>query len=56
MQQLSASNGAFAALLEDGQVITWGSPYSGGESAGLQERLGAWDVQTDARRGGEAEL
>lgn len=39
VQQLAASNGAFAALLEDGQIVTWGSPYSGGESRGLQERL-----------------
>ena len=49
VHQLSGSNGAFAALLEDGQIVTWGSPYAGGDSSGLQDRL-CPDVRTENGR------
>ena len=49
VHQLSGSNGAFAALLEDGQIVTWGSPYAGGDSSGLQDRL-CPDVRTEHGR------
>ena len=31
--------GAFAALREDGTVVTWGSPEFGGDSSQVQEKL-----------------
>ena len=37
MQQVQASNGAFAAILADGSVVTWG--YSGGDSSAVQDEL-----------------
>ena len=33
VQQLQATNFAFAAILADGSVVTWGSPNSGGDSS-----------------------
>ena len=30
---------AFAAILADGSVVTWGLPYSGGDSSGVQDQL-----------------
>ena len=32
VQQVQATDGAFAAILEDGSVVTWGDPLSGGDS------------------------
>ena len=39
MQQIQASDGAFAAILDDGSVVTWGSPNLGGDSRVVQEQL-----------------
>eukprot|EP00439_Symbiodinium_sp_Y106_P069065 s501_g11.t2 len=36
VKQLRATPQAFAAILEDGSVVTWGSPYAGGDSSGVQ--------------------
>ncbi|CAJ1354918.1 unnamed protein product [Effrenium voratum] len=35
----AAREGAFAALREDGTVVTWGSPEFGGDSSQVQEKL-----------------
>ena len=34
-----ATNGAFAAILADGSVVTWGKPMSGGDSSEVQDQL-----------------
>eukprot|EP00439_Symbiodinium_sp_Y106_P071594 s2060_g12.t3 len=39
VQQIAASKSAFAALLADGSVVTWGSPDRGGDSAAVQDQL-----------------
>lgn len=39
VQEVVASAGAFAALLSNGRVITWGDPEKGGDSSGVQEQL-----------------
>ncbi|CAJ1341493.1 unnamed protein product [Effrenium voratum] len=33
------TDGAFAAILECGTVVTWGDPESGGDSSQVQEQL-----------------
>ena len=37
--QIAASRGAFAAILSDGSVVTWGEPNFGGESGAVQDQL-----------------
>ena len=37
--QLQASSGAFAAILGDGSVVTWGDPVFGADSSRVQDRL-----------------
>ena len=39
MQQIQASDGAFAAILGDGSVLTWGSAAHGGDSSPVQDQL-----------------
>lgn len=39
VNSLFASQDAFAALLNDGYVVTWGSPTDGGDSSGVQSQL-----------------
>ena len=40
MQQIHATNaGAFAAILEDGCVVTWGPADFGGDSSAVQDQL-----------------
>ena len=39
MQQVQAAGGAFAAILADGSVVTWGSPDSGGDCSAVQDQL-----------------
>ena len=39
VQQIQASNQAFAAILGDGSVVTWGSVYFGGGSSAVQAQL-----------------
>ena len=38
-QQIQASHGAFAAILTDGSVVTWGRLGFGGESRAVQDQL-----------------
>jgi len=37
--QIQATNVAFAAILEDGSVITWGGAADGGDSWGVRDQL-----------------
>ena len=40
MQQIQATaSGAFAAILGDGSVVTWGNPGSGADSTAVQSQL-----------------
>ena len=39
VQQIQASNAAFAAILGDGSVVTWGKADSGGDSSAVQDQL-----------------
>ena len=39
VQQLQATDSAFAALLADGSVVTWGRKDWGGDSSAVQDRL-----------------
>ena len=39
MQQIQAAREAFAAILEDGSVVTWGDPDGGGDSSAVQGKL-----------------
>ena len=42
-QRIEASGGAFAALLDDGSVVTWGEASAGGDSRPVQELPGPGD-------------
>ena len=37
--QIQATSQAFAAVLKDGSVVTWGNAYFGGDSSTVQDRL-----------------
>ena len=39
MLQLAATDYAFAAILEDKSVVTWGSPDHGGDSSAVKDEL-----------------
>ena len=39
VQQIQAANMAFAAILEDGSVVTWGLADYGGDSSAVQDQL-----------------
>ena len=39
VQQLYASGGAFAAILENGSIVAWGYPESGGDSCAVQYEM-----------------
>ena len=39
MQQIAATERAFAAILSDGSVVTWGDADSGGDSTAVQDQL-----------------
>ena len=39
LKQIQATGGAFAALLDDGSVITWGRSHLGGDSSAVQAQL-----------------
>ena len=39
MQQISGTDRAFAAILADGSVVTWGDPNDGGDSSRVQDQL-----------------
>ena len=39
VQQIQATRGAFAAILTDGSVATWGDAGAGGDSSAVQHQL-----------------
>ena len=39
VQHIQATDGAFAAILESGAVVTWGDPGCGGDSSEVQAQL-----------------
>ena len=39
VQHIQATLSAFAAILTDGSVISWGDPMRGGDSSGVQDQL-----------------
>ena len=39
VQQVQATQAAFAAILADGSVVTWGDPEDGGDSSAIQDQL-----------------
>ena len=39
VQQIQATHGAFAAILEDGSVVTWGDANFGGDSSAVRDQL-----------------
>ena len=39
VQQVQATDRAFAAILADGSVVTWGNPGHGGDSSAVQDRI-----------------
>ena len=46
VQQIQATDKAFAAILADGSLVTWGDPDSGGDSSEVQDQLkGVQQVQ-----------
>eukprot|EP00434_Breviolum_minutum_P007778 symbB.v1.2.006864.t1/scaffold415.1/size208980/7 len=52
VQQIQASHGAFAAILEDGNVVTWGRADYGGDSSAVQDQLKGishWKLQPGDR-------
>ena len=47
MLHIQASFGAFAAILEDGSVLTWGNPDGGSDSSFVRDQLrGVQQIQT----------
>ena len=43
VQQIQASEGAFAAILGDGSVVTWGAADHGGDSSAVQAKYRSID-------------
>ena len=41
VQCIQATGQAFAAILADGSVASWGAPSAGGDSSAVQEQLAA---------------
>jgi hypothetical protein len=39
VQHLQSTHSAFAAILEDGSVVTWGDKRAGGNSSSVKKRL-----------------
>ena len=39
MQQIQANDDAFAAMIDDGSVVTWAGAGSDGESSAMQDQL-----------------
>ena len=39
VQQVQATSFAFAAILADGSVVSWGDPKEGGDCAAVQDQL-----------------
>ena len=52
MQQVQATGGAFAAVLTDGTVVTWGPAAYGGDSRAVQDQLkNVEQIQASCRAG-----
>ena len=50
VQQIQATERAFAAILEDGSVVTWGDPEFGGDSSAVEAQLkSAQQIQATER-------
>ena len=50
VQQIEATHYAFAAILEDGSVVTWGHAQHGGDSSAVQDQLeGVQKIQATDR-------
>ena len=39
VKKIQATKQAFAAILEDGSVVTWGDAHNGGDSSGVRDQL-----------------
>ena len=39
VQQIQATDNAFAAILADGSLVTWGDPGSGGDSSAIADQF-----------------
>ena len=39
VQQIQATSQAFAAILGDGSVVTWGNAEAGGDGSAVQDQL-----------------
>ena len=52
VQQIQASGHAFAAVLSDGSVVTWGLADFGGDSSEVQEQLKDVQQIQSSRRSG----
>jgi uncharacterized glyoxalase superfamily protein PhnB len=39
VQQIQATDKAFAAILADGSVVAWGDPYWGGDCSAVQDEF-----------------
>eukprot|EP00434_Breviolum_minutum_P029816 symbB.v1.2.026359.t1/scaffold2626.1/size122458/9 len=39
VKHIQSTAAAFAAIMEDGSVVTWGNPYRGGHSSAVQDQL-----------------
>ena len=39
VRQIQATDGALAAILQDGSIVTWGHAGFGGDSSAVQDRL-----------------
>ena len=39
VQQICSTGGAFAAILADGKVVTWGRPDGGGDGSRVKDQL-----------------
>ena len=49
VRQVQATRAAFAAILEDGSVVTWGNPRWGGDSSAVQDQLKSVNSDQKAR-------
>jgi len=50
VQQIQATQSAFAAILADGSVVSWGDAKAGGDSSAVQDQLrGVQQIQATQR-------
>ena len=50
VQQIQATDSAFAAILEDGSVVTWGNAAAGSDSSAVRDQLkGVQQIQAACR-------